>query len=281
MRRRGTTGPARFGVVNLLAHSDPIALVGIALSVALSLTLDLTGAATAVESLLAGLIGTTISLVLDASARAERRFQLRSLLQGTDWLAGAVTTATTATNEIVRRYPGSEVEAEARRRFRRLAEELDELRLGRIVRPGDDFEHLIATTHACRDRLEAVTNFASGASWWHGEAGRRYWQANLDALARGVRISRVFICDRRTDEVTALIETQRQAGVQVAVVGRRALDPAQHRNLVVWDGRRGWEARMSPHGEIVGNVFVVNEHDVDRLGAAYRACLLAARPAGG
>ena len=70
-----------------MAHTDPVALIGITLSIALSVALDLTNAASGVESLLAGLMGITISLRVDSLARAERRFHLRTLLDGP--LAGA------------------------------------------------------------------------------------------------------------------------------------------------------------------------------------------------
>jgi hypothetical protein len=57
----------------ILLCGDPVALVGIVMSVAMSLLLDVTDAASGVESLLAGLAGSTLSLVLDSLVRAERR----------------------------------------------------------------------------------------------------------------------------------------------------------------------------------------------------------------
>jgi hypothetical protein len=53
-----------------------VTLAGIALSVGLSVALALADVASGAEPVLVGLSGTTISLVLDASARAERRFEL-------------------------------------------------------------------------------------------------------------------------------------------------------------------------------------------------------------
>ncbi|WKX70211.1 hypothetical protein [Streptomyces sp. XD-27] len=263
-------------LTHLITHSDPIALVGISLALVVSVCLDVTGAASGVESLLAGLMLTILSLVLDASARAERRFQLRQLVQTTDWLAGSVTSVAAATQRIVGQYPGGAIEDEARQRLRRLVEEFDDLSRGRIERPGDDGEHLLAATRACRERLEAVTNVADEPTWWRGDVGTAYWQANLDALARGVRITRVFLTDQPSSELEELMERQRQAGVEV-IVKRRDQDPGLHVNIVVWDGRQAWEARMNAHGETVAHLFMVNEQDVSRRRELFRRLVLAGR----
>ena len=111
----------RAGIVDLIRHFDPLTLTGIVLSVALAVALDLTGAASGAESLLAGLVGTTMTLVLDASARAERRFELRGLVRGTSWLSGTLTSMAQTAQDIVARYPGAEVEAEAQQSLERLS----------------------------------------------------------------------------------------------------------------------------------------------------------------
>ncbi|MGY0007997.1 hypothetical protein, partial [Micromonospora sp. I033] len=192
-RARGRSGPAE-NLVRLVAHTDPVALVGITLSILLSVTLDLTNAATGVESLLAGLMGITISLVLDSLARAERRFHLRTLLDGPPWLVRATPQLAGALREAAERHAGTRVAAEAQRRFEEFRREAEQLAAGRIVRPGDDDEDLIGATRDCTRELVGLTNVmprVSGElSWWRGDVGRRYWEANLAALARGVRITR-------------------------------------------------------------------------------------------
>lgn len=273
-----TRAKAPAGPFRQILHSDPIALIGVAISIGLSITLDVTGAASGVESLLAGLMGTTISLVLDASARAERRFELRRLVRAPSWLAGSMVSLADSAAEIAERHPGSEVEDEARERLEWLREQFAALSEGRIERPRADLTFLLQATAACAVELNAVTNVVGLPTWWDGRGGKAYWQANLDALARGVRISRVFIRDGPTAELDDLIAVQRAAGVRVTVVERRDLDPSLHHNLVVWDGRRAWEARMSAQGEIAANLFLVGAADVRRLDGAFRRCLSAARP---
>ena len=91
------------------AHTDPVALVGITLSITLSVVLDLSNAASGVESLLAGLMGITISLLVDSLARAERRFHLRTLLDGPPWLVRTTTELAGAMREAAEQHgaPGS------------------------------------------------------------------------------------------------------------------------------------------------------------------------------
>ncbi|MEH1101196.1 hypothetical protein [Micromonospora sp. CPCC 205561] len=274
-RPRGRAGSAG-GLARLLAHTDPVALIGIALSVSLSVTLDLTNAATGVESLLAGLMGITISLLVDSLARAERRFHLRTLLEGPPWLVQAVPSLVTAAREAVEAHPGSRVAEEARRRFERFRAETEQLRAGRIIRPGEDYEDLFAGLRGCVRSMDAVTHVVprprGELSWWRGDVGRGYWAANLRALERGVRITRVFVHAGISDELSELVETQRRAGVRVGLLRWGAVRPDLHVNLALWDATSAWEPTMSAHGEISLNQFSVNAGDLERLRGAFAAC---------
>src|SRR5436305_9975449 len=273
--RHHSRSPLRVG-----AYVDPIALVGMALSIVVSIVLDLTNAASGVESFLACLMGITISLVLDATVRAERRFRMRDLIEATPWLGDLLMPLVTTTIDIERQYTGTPIAAEARIRYARLGDQLDELRHGRIVRPGADYEYLLASTHRCRYTLDAVTNVVAGPSargvgWWASDIGRRYWQANLDALGR-VRMTRIFIYTTMTAELQELMAEQERAGVRVGQVPADAIDPALRLNLAIWDGASAWEARLNAGGEIVGNLYTVNRGDLARLSEAFTACARAA-----
>ncbi|MFE9690762.1 hypothetical protein [Micromonospora sp. NPDC005806] len=274
-RSRGRAGSAD-GFVRLVAHTDPVALIGITLSVVLSVALDLTNAATGVESLLAGLMGITISLLVDSLARAERRFYLRTLLDGPPWLVRTTPQLAGAVREAAERHAGTRVAAEAQRRYDEFRLEAEQLAAGRIIRRGDDDEDLIGATRDCIRELIGLTNVmprVSGEmSWWRGDVGRRYWEANLAALARGVRITRIFVYATLSDELSDLVELQRRAGVRVGLLPFGAVSPHLHVNLAVWDGSSCWEARMTAHGEISENQFSVNRSDVDRLTRIFRLC---------
>jgi hypothetical protein len=266
----------------LRPYIDPIALTGVILSIIVSVALDLTGAASGVESFLACLMGITLSLVLDSTVRSERRYRLRELVDAVPWLSESLTPLAAATNDIQHRYAGTSVALAAQAGYARLAEELDDLRHGRIVRPRGDYEHLLQATRDCRRTLLGVTNVlvelpGRGLAWWGSAIGRQYWRANKDALARGVRIERIFLYTSMTAELDQLVTEQIDAGVQVRLVQATTVDPALWQNLALWDGICGWEAKLNAGGEIVGNIFTMSEPDLARLTATFQACTRAGR----
>lgn len=278
-RRADRGGGSARRLARLVSHTDPVAVTGIGLSITLSVALDVTGAASGVESLLAGLLGTTISLLVDSMARAERRFELRALVAGTPWMNEALGPIVAGTREAIERFPRTPVEAEARSRFDRFRVETEHLRTGRIIRPGEDYRDLAGGVRDCAARFDAMANVAPRAgepSWWSTDFGRYYWSLNLEALARGVRISRIFGYHTYTDELRELVENQRRAGVRVGLLPYGTVDRSLDLNLAIWDGTSVWQGRTGPHGEISENVLSVNPDDLDRLVTAYRTCERAA-----
>lgn len=253
---------------------DPITLIGIGVSLALALTLDVTGAATGVESLLAGLLGLVLSLQLETVTRAERRFELRRLVSAPKELGEALTAAAAAAHEIGERYPDTILSAEAVRRLERVSAGLTELGHGNLVREHGDYQDLLTQTRDCSKTLDALTNVAADPQWWTSEFGRAYWKLNERALARGVRIRRVFIVPRPNDPVLAVMRAQQAAGVEVHWARAEALPPSGHLNLIVWDGRSAWRARMSPHGQVAENVLVLDPQAVRELQGAFDRCLM-------
>jgi hypothetical protein len=279
-RLRERRGRPRGTVARLVAHTDPVALVGITLSISLSVILDLTNAASGVESLLAGLMGITISLLVDSLARAERRFHLRTLLDGPPWLVRTTTELAGSMRDAAEQHAGTRVAVEAQRRYEQFRLEAAQLAEGRIIRRGDEDEDLVGATRTCLRRLDGLTNVmprVSGElSWWRSEIGRRYWEANVEALQRGVQITRVFVYATLSDELSALVEKQRAAGARVGLLPLGVVSPHLHVNLTLWDGSSCWEARMTAHGEIAENTFSVNRGDIDRLTRVFDLCVSAA-----
>jgi hypothetical protein len=269
----------------LLKLVDPIVVVGIVVSVALAVGMDVWGGASDVESLLAGLIGTNITLALDGMARAERQFRLRRDIESVEWLGSAITPVVEYTRDIAVRYPSSAVLVEARQKFQKLTTDLDTLRYGRISRPGNDYEHLINWVNSCQTQVEAITNIlpdgAGSPDWWASDIGRQYWQANLAALKRGVMVNRVFIYTELTDGLSDLMKTQRSAGVKVTSLPCATTDPAQRLNIAIFDNNTAWEARMNARGEIIENIYHVDNREVERLRQVFRHCESKAPPRAG
>jgi hypothetical protein len=251
-------------VVDLVVHTDPVVIIGILLSLALSITLDLTNAASGPESLLAGLMGITLSLVLDSIVRAERRFRIRSMLDAVPWFGESFFVIAERTTDIARRFPDSPILTEAQRRYEALQDDLEDLRRGRIIRPRSDHEYVLAAVRNSRRLIEASTNLVqrgtglSTTSWWYTDLGRHYWELNVTAIQRGVRIVRIIAYLEMTDDIADLVAMHRAAGVEVGLLRSGSVDPALHRNFAIFDGSAAWEPQVNAYGEIVSNIFSIN-----------------------
>lgn len=259
------------------AYATPVLIIGLTASLALSTALAMTDVASGVDALLVGLTAGTGTLVLAATVRVGRRSDGAG--PPTDWLPGGLALLTSSTRAMTEQYPDPDVLTEARRRLHLLAMDFEQLAQGRIARPPGDYELLLSATHACHRRLEAVTHIPDDPAarrWWTGEPGRRYWAANLAALGRGVGVTRVFVCARLDDELIEMITEQRAAGVVTLVAASEAVEPTLRKGLVIWDGRRAWEARTAGDG----HVLTVNDQDLRRLAGVFAGCAAAARPVG-
>ena len=258
---------------------DPVVVIGIVISVTISVVLLLTKVANGAESFIIALLGTSITLIINLTARSERQFALIKLVNSVEWLPSVFVSIAESTREVVQSFPREEAIREVRSAYERLEEELSELCRGRVRRPRGDYEYLFHGAETCRNEIRAVTNVlphaAGNPGWWQSEIGRSYWRLNAEALARGVKIRRIFICDQVDRALAAVIGAQRKAGVDVGVVKRAGIDPSFHLNFAIWDDSSAWEARMNAHGEIIENLFYVSKNEVDRLVRTFKTCQMA------
>lgn len=83
-------------------------------------------------------------------------------------------------------------------------------------------------TAAGNGQVFSATSYVNICTWWRTEAGQRYYDANVDAIARGVKVRRVFITSERAkDAIKQEVLRQSQNGVQVRVAFEGSL-PAEH-----------------------------------------------------
>ncbi|GAB3169278.1 hypothetical protein GCM10027059_33830 [Myceligenerans halotolerans] len=263
-------------VATIARYADPVLIIGVLLSVGLSIVLDLTDATTTGESILIGLVGTTLTTVVDTTVRAERRFRWRALAERDAAADLQVERLLERAAHVVVEHPGTLVEREVAARFGALAADLVQMGEGRVLTARSDAGALLDRTRAARREIVAVTNIHTpdphDSAWWSDTVGEQYWRANLDALERGVEVTRIFVYSAMTDELRALIAQHREAGVQVGVVHRGRIAPGLAMNLVLWDRKAGWEARTNAHGDVVGNCFTINTGDLDRLRRTFDEC---------
>jgi hypothetical protein len=106
-----------------------------------------------------------------------------------------------------------------------------DLRGGTAIYRGEDRDWLLALTLRTTSTLDAVstaggiTDRGIDSGFWDSDHGRRYLQYQRDAVARGIRVRRVFVLDQLAyddQQVLDGIRGQRRFGIDV----RRILDSA-------------------------------------------------------
>ncbi|GAB7050919.1 DUF6879 family protein [Catenuloplanes indicus] len=270
------------GPVGLLRRSfdERLAAAGVAGSTALGVLLNLVDWAGPGEAIIVALLGSTLTFVVGAGLRAERRAETHDLVGAVPALRPELTRILALTAQISAQYRDRNAREELRRRCRRFVDELDGLSRGQLRTDAWDAGQLVSRTEQCRRRMQAVTNItAVGPGWWTATLGRDYWRANTAAIARGVQITRVFIVADRTEPAfAALLAEQRAAGVRTLVLDHADAPRDLLVNMVIWDDNHAWQAEMNPFGGISGNIFHHDPGTVRRLRDLADACIERAHP---
>jgi hypothetical protein len=254
MRRRSFLG----------TYLSPSLVVGTLLSVATALLLlvfDVTDFGT---SFIIGLSGTCLAAVLDLIDRSE----FATIFRAPSWLRSEVARLGELSQQVLARNV-EVLDEELRAIVTRAVRDAEVVAGGRFERDGTDNRHMLDLVAKCERRLSATTNIARGKGasrleWWESEFGKRYWQENVKALARGVTIERVFIYEALDDRLSELVERQRRAGVHACLIEADSVPSAYRTNVAVFDTSCAWEARMDAYSLITHNVFSYGPVDIRR-----------------
>ena len=224
-----------------------------------------------------GLGGTTLAAAVDLIDRSE----YADVFRAPWWLRQEVARIGQSAQRVLA-HGVDALDEELRAVVTRAAGDIELLANGRMERDASDTRHLLVLTTTARRRIAGVTNVsqrdgASRLDWWTSDFGRRYWQANVDALARGVVIDRVFVYELLDEALEAIAEEQRRAGVCVYLMPAADVAPQYRANVVVWDDRCTWEARMDAYANITRNMFSYSPLDVTRCGDIVETLLVQAR----
>jgi hypothetical protein len=232
-------------------------------------------------SFVIGLTGTTLAAVVDLIDRNE----YAAVFRAPQWLRHEVARLGQASQAVLA-HGVTALDDELRAVVTRAAGDVELLANGRMERNASDTRHMLVLTAGASRRIAAVTNMnqrdgSSRVAWWSTDFGQRYWQANVDALARGVAVDRVFVYERLDDGLEALAEEQRRAGVNVYLMDAAGLAPQYRTNLIVWDDTCTWEARMDAYANITGNLFSYSPLDLARCGDIVETLIVQARQSEG
>jgi hypothetical protein len=209
------------------------------------------------------------------------RSEYASLFRTPPWLRHEVARLGVAAQGVLSHRVGV-LDEELRAVVARAAGDVEMLANGRMERNDSDTRHMLTLTTAASGRIAAVTTVnqrdeSGWFSWWSTEFGKRYWQANVDALQRGVEIHRVFVYERLDDRLKALAAEQRRAGAKVYLMAADDVAPPYRANVIVWDDTCTWEARMDAYANITGNLFSYNPLDLARCRELVETLIVRAR----
>ncbi|TQS45530.1 DUF6879 family protein [Cryptosporangium phraense] len=148
---------------------------------------------------------------------------------------------------------------------------LKALAAGEATYEGEDRDWLIGLTDISRSHIDA-TSFATvdaggesfGDGFWQSPLGRRYLQAQHDAVAeRGVTVRRIFIFDKPdlpTDrEFNAICSAQKDAGIDVRVLDYSHITQSHMdlRDFIIFDNSVSYETVVSA-SRAIANPSILN-----------------------
>ena len=212
---------------------------------------------TAFEGFVLALIGTVLSLNLDALLRPGA-LQPAELRQSAPWAPTVMDDVLTSLFSI---YDDAQSDLDpfrpsAERAVRQVAATLQQMASGNwAIGLRTQFEEfLIDGTNGATHTIRSVTIQSHDEERWDSEWGRRYWAANVTALARNVQIRRIFLIEQFTPYIQDLIEVQKAAGVAIKVMVNDGSDipPRLYHNILIWDTTGAAESDVSARGDALG-----------------------------
>jgi hypothetical protein len=254
-----------------VSATNPIVVAGVSVSVVLgAASYFLTDRGFAL-ALIVSLTGVVLTTQLEVITRLERRHHredthshLMAALDEVPWLspvmkemADAMCTMSSAEN--LRRLVHI-----ARSCIDECSTDLQELKLGQYRVRAEDCEVLFEQTARADHTIHATSVTYLDLAWWSADVGRKYWDANIAAMKRGVEIERVFIYETWVPELERLASEHADAGVRVYVVCKDNLPDDLRIDMIVWDDAFLYEIELNSDGVEIFNRFSVNKTEVER-----------------
>lgn len=244
---------------------DPIIIAGIILSVGVALLVRLTGIQK-VEGLLIALLGIIITLQLDQIARLrrnqllkERRSDIVAKMERVEWLSPLVGDIVDCAVKISTDNRNDHFIKSAKFHVEKCKRYLKNLSDGYMSIPFDDQELLMASVNAVQKCMRSVSVGKNDEDFWISSNGKRYWNANLQAIGRrNVQIERIFIYDKMTDALQKVITQQEKAGVKVYLVESSKAPPVLRIDMAIFDEDIAYEARLSSSGVAIENISIID-----------------------
>lgn len=216
----------------------------------------------------AGLLGITIALQVEMLLQNRRSTgkltdnqRFTSRVEAIPWLPDVLDQTLDALHVVERAHKSTMAPSLARETFEACLGRLKTLQRGHFETPYDDIILLYSLLEETSESLLATSVSNDDLQWWMSSHGQTYWRLHEVALQRGVSITRIFIYDIWTEDHEKLAAIQQSGGVNTLRVNRNALPAALRLDMIIWDGRSGYESRLNSTGEAIANHYTLSRSE--------------------
>ena len=159
-----------------------------------------------------------------------------------------------ASNLVITQYAKTIVDNECRRRIVEIREDVKHLSKGILLVDSFDASLKISLLATPRLQLCTTSKSSSDIDFYSDHDGEEYWKRQKQALAarsgsEGVSIERIFIWDRWSPELVALINEHRNAGVRVLLIEEAILPQPDRVDVTYWGNEYTFRQRYRERPE--------------------------------
>jgi hypothetical protein len=128
-----------------------------------------------------------------------------------------------------------------------------------------------------RQSLKAVA--VADINYWRSPYSEKYWQANIRALQRGVKVQRIFIDQAETLRSAGdIFERQKQIGVELYLATTEQVPAELIQDLLIIDDRVYSIAELTNDGRVREESVVIDPVEVEHILSRFNQLLRYARP---
>ena len=256
---------------------EPVTVVGTLLSILAGLVSFISGDSDVVLGVVVGLSVQAIALLVQIILRLEanvarlgRSGALLAKIESVPWLPDRVDIFCTDIATIEEKYPNTLVPGALQRVLDGLEVRLNELERGHLYVDSYDPGLKLELMKQSPSILRTTSLQPQDLVWHRSDVGRRYWAMQLDALARGWEIQRIFIYDTWTADLDSLAGEHKSAGVRVKRILTAELPSGLVVDVTTWGNTHVYEQRVRVEGTTTLDRFSVNEVDIRRCSDLFR-----------
>jgi hypothetical protein len=266
------------------SFGDPVVIIGTAVSVILGVLFYVRSDVGTALGVFAGLLGITITLQVQALAVGQQRADAASKtvrtvekIESISWLPEYVEQLVMLIGHVEENLPETATRL-SRQTVDECVSRLTDLQRGHFRPTYGDQRLFLTLTAEVANTMLATSAQEVDLGWWTSPRSDKYWQLQIEALKRGVKITRVFIYHDWNKPLADLAKMQADAGVTVYRVKRENIPPGLVADMVIWDRICGYETESNAAGQAIQNFFTFAAYDIDKLSRDFEIVRAVASP---